>query len=522
MELRRLAAERRHADRVLEQPAGVGVVSVRRRRVRGEVAVGEDGAHRRREAVVRQLAGEKLEEAVAARRHRGARPASGSPGRPRSPRASARRAGAGRGTARRVRARAPRRPRRSARRAVRRRSRPAPRSVRTGRRARARGTAPPTSSAASASSSPRTRPRRRGPPPGRRSRGESTVGSGRAQGLAVSRAPVRRAEAGPLAELIAPPYDVIDDAARLEYLARSPYNVVHLTLPDTPEEAGAALADWRARRRAGRGGARALVARAGLRRAGRRRAHARGARRSDRGDAVLGGRGAAARADARRPEGGAAPAAPRDAHAARADLPALRRRPAVRAAGRRARARRGGGRRPHAGVAPSTAGASTSTCRCSSPTAITGTRPRSRSARRIRRRRTRSRCSSRRARRASRSSRPTGSCRRSPPNRRCTRSSPGIGARSALYRGGEYFRVDSDDELDARAVERYVANGVGYTPYAEAAVAAVDRGEAEAAFLVRAPTVAQVAAFAARGETMPQKSTFFFPKLTSGLLLFPL
>ena len=44
--------------------------------------------------------------------------------------------------------------------------------------------------------------------------------------------------AGPLTDLVAPPYDVIDDDARLEYLARSPYNVVHLTLPDSPEEAG--------------------------------------------------------------------------------------------------------------------------------------------------------------------------------------------------------------------------------------------------------------------------------------------
>ena len=39
--------------------------------------------------------------------------------------------------------------------------------------------------------------------------------------------------AGPLAELVAPPYDVIDDDARREYLARSPYNVVHLTLPES-------------------------------------------------------------------------------------------------------------------------------------------------------------------------------------------------------------------------------------------------------------------------------------------------
>ena len=52
-------------------------------------------------------------------------------------------------------------------------------------------------------------------------------------------------------------------------------------------------------------------------------------------------------------------------------------------------------------------------------------------------------------------------------------------------------------------------------------MAAVDRGDAEAAFLLEPVTVAEVAAFAERGETMPQKSTFFYPKLTSGLLLFP-
>ena len=90
-----------------------------------------------------------------------------------------------------------------------------------------------------------------------------------------------------------------------------------------------------------------------------------------------------------------------------------------------------------------------------------------------------------------------------------------------FYRGGELRGVRSDDELDARAVERW-ARRVGYTPYEDAARAEVDRGEAEAAFLVRAPTVEQVRAFAERGETMPQKSTFFYPKLTSGLLLHPL
>jgi uncharacterized protein (DUF1015 family) len=91
----------------------------------------------------------------------------------------------------------------------------------------------------------------------------------------------------------------------------------------------------------------------------------------------------------------------------------------------------------------------------------------------------------------------------------------------ALYQRGNFFRVESSDELDAREVDRY-ARQFEYTPNAQEAIDAVDSGLYEAAFLVRAPTVAQVAEFAKRGETMPQKSTFFYPKLTSGLLLFPL
>jgi uncharacterized protein (DUF1015 family) len=90
-----------------------------------------------------------------------------------------------------------------------------------------------------------------------------------------------------------------------------------------------------------------------------------------------------------------------------------------------------------------------------------------------------------------------------------------------VYRNGEERTVPAGGELDAAVVERY-ATDVAYTPYEDDARAAVDRGEAEAAFLVRAPTVDQVRSFATRGETMPQKSTFFYPKLTSGLLFHPL
>ncbi|MDP9255697.1 MAG: DUF1015 domain-containing protein, partial [Actinomycetota bacterium] len=35
-----------------------------------------------------------------------------------------------------------------------------------------------------------------------------------------------------LADVVSPPYDVIDDDLRRRLLARSPYNVVHLILPE--------------------------------------------------------------------------------------------------------------------------------------------------------------------------------------------------------------------------------------------------------------------------------------------------
>src|SRR6266550_4290356 len=54
------------------------------------------------------------------------------------------------------------------------------------------------------------------------------------------------AKAGPLEQLVAPPYDVISPAERDAYFARSPFNVVHLTLPETEEQAARELADWRA------------------------------------------------------------------------------------------------------------------------------------------------------------------------------------------------------------------------------------------------------------------------------------
>jgi uncharacterized protein (DUF1015 family) len=91
-----------------------------------------------------------------------------------------------------------------------------------------------------------------------------------------------------------------------------------------------------------------------------------------------------------------------------------------------------------------------------------------------------------------------------------------------LYRDGRYLRVRTDDDFGPRVVESFAPEGVSYTPSADEAIATVDRGEAEAAFLLQPVTVEQVARFAHAGETMPQKSTFFYPKLTSGLLFHPI
>ena len=89
-----------------------------------------------------------------------------------------------------------------------------------------------------------------------------------------------------------------------------------------------------------------------------------------------------------------------------------------------------------------------------------------------------------------------------------------------LYRDGTFTRVATDDDFGPRVVESFSPQGVSYTAYADEAIASVDRGEAAAAFLLQPVTVEQVARFAHAGETMPQKSTFFYPKLTSGLLFF--
>ena len=58
---------------------------------------------------------------------------------------------------------------------------------------------------------------------------------------------------------------------------------------------------------------------------------------------------------------------------------------------------------------------------------------------------------------------------------------------------------------------------VSFTSDAGAAIAAVEKGEAQAAVLMRPTTVSDVEAVVGAGDRLPQKSTHFFPKMYSGL-----
>ncbi len=118
----------------------------------------------------------------------------------------------------------------------------------------------------------------------------------------------------------------------------------------------------------------------------------------------------------------------------------------------------------------------------------------------------------------------------------------------ALYTGGNDFllmtlkeeakhNIDSRSEaysdLDVSILHSYVlenalgidkenmANQVNlrYTRSMQEAIESVNSGKANAAFLINATKVSQIKAVALAGDKMPQKSTYFYPKLKTGLVM---
>lgn len=62
-------------------------------------------------------------------------------------------------------------------------------------------------------------------------------------------------------------------------------------------------------------------------------------------------------------------------------------------------------------------------------------------------------------------------------------------------------------------------SNVSYTRDVPGASESVDRGESQMAFLMNATRIEEVRAVAAAGDKMPQKSTFFYPKLLTGMVM---
>jgi uncharacterized protein (DUF1015 family) len=79
-----------------------------------------------------------------------------------------------------------------------------------------------------------------------------------------------------------------------------------------------------------------------------------------------------------------------------------------------------------------------------------------------------------------------------------------------------------EGDLDTALVDRHGFDGIRYTAREDEATGAVDDGVAAVAFILREPRLDEVFAVARRSERMPQKSTYFYPKPLSGLVFHPL
>ena len=78
------------------------------------------------------------------------------------------------------------------------------------------------------------------------------------------------------------------------------------------------------------------------------------------------------------------------------------------------------------------------------------------------------------------------------------------------------------DRLGIDPASIATGGALAYTRSSADAIRAVASGEAKAAFLVRPTRLEQLAAVASAGDVMPQKSTYFYPKLLTGLVFYPL
>jgi uncharacterized protein (DUF1015 family) len=91
-----------------------------------------------------------------------------------------------------------------------------------------------------------------------------------------------------------------------------------------------------------------------------------------------------------------------------------------------------------------------------------------------------------------------------------------------LTREGARLVSVPEGMLDVQLVDTLGHEGISYTADAEEAERRVRTGEAAVAYILRPTRIEDVFAHARRGEVLPQKTTYFYPKLISGLLFHPL
>jgi uncharacterized protein (DUF1015 family) len=109
---------------------------------------------------------------------------------------------------------------------------------------------------------------------------------------------------------------------------------------------------------------------------------------------------------------------------------------------------------------------------------------------------------------------------------RLTLKDPDIATQALPDRSGAYRRLDTavlesvilkgalgmtDDDIDHK-------HGLDYSKDFDDALDAIQSGRVDAAFYMRATPVEHVQEVAAEGESMPPKSTYFFPKIPTGLI----
>jgi len=79
-----------------------------------------------------------------------------------------------------------------------------------------------------------------------------------------------------------------------------------------------------------------------------------------------------------------------------------------------------------------------------------------------------------------------------------------------------------EDILGLKAEDMTAGTHIRYTRDAQQALGAVQTGEAQASLILNATRVRQICDVAIADDRMPQKSTYFYPKLVTGLVMNPL